>query len=51
MPKSPMLAERNSCHLWPDELRFPAYALPKLDGIRCVLRGDVSELGDHLRVL
>jgi DNA ligase-1 len=30
-----MLAERNSCHLWPDQLRFPLYALPKLDGIRC----------------
>jgi DNA ligase-1 len=35
--KSPMLAERNSCHLWPDKLCFPVYALPKLDGIRCWL--------------
>lgn len=33
--KSPMLAERESCHLWPDELRFPVLAAPKLDGIRC----------------
>src|SRR5579864_5399096 len=37
MPKSPMLAERESAHLWPDNLRFPVYALPKLDGIRCLI--------------
>src|ERR1700726_127091 len=37
MPKSPMLAERESAHLWPDNLRFPVYALPKLDGIRCLV--------------
>lgn len=42
MSKSPMLAERESAHLFADELRFPLYALPKLDGIRCVIDGGVA---------
>ena len=37
-----MLAERNSCHLWSETLRFPVYALPKLDGIRCSVVDAVS---------
>ena len=40
--KSPMLAERESAHAFFDELRFPLYALPKLDGIRCVISGGVA---------
>jgi|SRR5579864_102235 len=42
MPKSPMLAERESAHLYPDDVRFPLYALPKLDGIRCVIEGGIA---------
>lgn len=38
MPKkSPMLAERDSLHNWPNQLRFPLYGTPKLDGIRCMV--------------
>lgn len=37
--KSPMLAERDSLHNWSDKVRFPLYATPKLDGIRCVVSG------------
>lgn len=37
MPKSPMLAERDSLHNWPDQVRFPLYASPKLDGFRCIV--------------
>lgn len=40
--KSPMLAERESAHLFAAELRFPLYALPKLDGIRCVVTDGVA---------
>lgn len=36
MAKTPMLAERQSLHSWPNEVRFPLYALPKIDGIRCI---------------
>ena len=56
--KSPMLAERNSCHLWPAELRFPVFAGPKLDGIRCgvvdaaaVSRTFTPIANDHVRTL
>lgn len=35
---APMLAERESAHNFFDELVFPLYASPKLDGIRCVVR-------------
>lgn len=37
MPKSPMLAESESLHNWPAQVSFPLYALPKLDGFRCVV--------------
>lgn len=37
MPKSPMLAERDSLHNWPTQVSFPLYALPKLDGFRCIV--------------
>lgn len=37
MPKSPMLAERDSLHNWPTQVRFPLYASPKLDGFRCIV--------------
>lgn len=36
MPRTPMLAERESLHNWPGEVRFPLYAAPKLDGFRCI---------------
>lgn len=35
--RSPMLAERKSIHLYPEKIAFPLYALPKLDGFRCVV--------------
>jgi DNA ligase 1 len=35
--KSPMLAERESAHLWSDKLKFPLFGTPKLDGIRCMI--------------
>ncbi len=38
MAKSPMLAERKSIHLWPEKVRFPLFALPKIDGIRAVVQ-------------
>lgn len=54
--KSPMLAERKSIHLWPAKLRFPVFALPKLDGIRCVCasalavsRSFIGIANDHVR--
>ncbi len=34
--RSPMLAERKSIHLYPEKVLFPLYALPKLDGFRCI---------------
>lgn len=37
MPKSPMLADHDSLHTFPEDVRFPLYGLPKLDGIRCVV--------------
>ena len=40
--KSPMLAERESAHLWSDKLKFPLYATPKLDGIRCMVVDSVA---------
>jgi DNA ligase 1 len=42
MAKSPMLADHESIHLYPDEIRFPLYALPKIDGIRCVVSVGVA---------
>lgn len=35
--RSPMLAERKSAHLFPEEVKFPLFALPKIDGIRSVV--------------
>lgn len=35
--RSPMLAERKSIHLYPEKVRFPLYALPKLDGFRSIV--------------
>ena len=43
MAKSPMLAERESAHLYPEEIRFPLYASPKLDGIRCVVESSTAK--------
>lgn len=43
MSQSPMLAERESAHLYPEEVRFPLYASPKLDGIRCVVESRVAK--------
>lgn len=37
MAKSPMLADHESLHLYSDDVQFPLYASPKLDGIRCVV--------------
>lgn len=34
MPKSPMLAERNSCHLWPDELQTSPFRYSTTSPIR-----------------
>lgn len=39
MAKSPMLADHDSVHTFIDKLRFPLYASPKIDGIRCVVSG------------
>lgn len=36
MAKSPMLADHDSVHTFPAALSFPLYALPKIDGFRCV---------------
>lgn len=35
--KSPMLADHDSVHTFSDKLSFPLYALPKIDGIRCLV--------------
>lgn len=42
MPKSPMLADHDSIHEYPDDVRFPLYVSPKIDGIRCVVSGGVA---------
>lgn len=58
MSKSPMLAERESLHLFKDELRLPLFATPKLDGIRCVISDGVAMSrkfipikNDHIRTM
>lgn len=36
-PFKPMLAAQKSCHEWPEDLRLPVLASPKVDGIRCII--------------
>lgn len=54
--QSPMLAHRDSLHTWFDKVRFPLYASPKIDGIRClcpegkaVSRSFTGIANDHIR--
>lgn len=40
--KSPMLADHDSIHEYFEKVRFPLYASPKIDGIRCVVNDGLA---------